>query len=101
MELQRQLGHKRYDTVWSLLHKIREAMRKLGALYGLKGEIEFDEGYFESAVKENVKKNLKTGRGSQKQSNVAVMAEWTPSEDPDTGEKSSHCQYFQLTHLMG
>jgi hypothetical protein len=61
VELQRQLGHKRYDTVWSLMHRIREAMGKRDALYGLKGEIEFDEGYFEIATKEIVKKNLKGG----------------------------------------
>lgn len=99
VELQRQLGHKRYDTVWSPMHRIREAMGKRDALYGLKGEIGFDEGYFEIAAKESVKKNLKRGRGSQKQSNVAVMAESTPLEDPDSGKKSSHCRYFKMKVL--
>ena len=99
VELQRQLGHKRYDTVWSLMHRIRGAMGKRDALYGLKGEIEFDEGYFEVATREMDKKKLKRGRGSQKQSNVAVMAESTPLEDPDTGEKSSHCRYFKMKVL--
>lgn len=99
VELQRQLGHKRYDTVWSLMHRIRGAMGKRDGLYGLKGEIEFDEGYFEVATKDSEKKKLKRGRGSQKQSNVAVMAESTPLEDPDTGEKSSHCRYFKMKVL--
>jgi hypothetical protein len=99
VELQRQLGHKRYDTVWSLMHRIRGAMGKRDGLYGLEGEIEFDEGYFEVATKEGDKKNLKRGRGSQRQSNVAVMAESTPLEDPDTGEKSSHCRYFKMKVL--
>lgn len=99
VELQRQLGHKRYDTVWSLMHRIRGAMGKRDALYGLKGEIEFDEGYFEVATKERDKKKLKRGRGSQKQSNVAVMAESTPLEDPDTGEKGSQCRYFKMKVL--
>lgn len=76
VELQRQLGHKRYDTVWSLMHRICGAGKRNG-LYGLKGEIEFDEGYFEVATKEMDKKNLKRGRSSQKQSNVTVMVEST------------------------
>lgn len=99
VELQRQSGHERYDTVQSLMHRIREAMGKRDALYGLKGEIEFDEGYFETATKESVKKNLKRGRGSQKKSNVAVMAESTSLEDSDTGKKSSHCRYFKMKVL--
>ncbi len=74
-------------------------MGKRDALYGLEGEIEFDEGYFEVATKDRVKKKLKRGRGSQRLSNVAVMAESTPLEDPDTGEKGSHCRYFKMKVL--
>jgi len=90
LEMQRQLGYKRYGTVWRLMHKIREGMGKRDSLYQLNGEIEFDEGYFEQAVSEQIK--LKRGRGSQRQSNVAVMAESTPLEDLETGEVSSHCR---------
>lgn len=35
MELQRQLNHKRYDTIWSLMHRIRNAMGNRDALYTL------------------------------------------------------------------
>lgn len=97
LEMQRQLGHKRYGTVWRLMHKIREGMGKRDSLYQLNGEIEFDEGYFEQTVSEKVK--LKRGRGSQKQSNVAVMAESTPLEDLKTGKLSSHCRYFKMKVL--
>lgn len=97
LEMQRQLGHKRYGTVWRLMHKIREGMGKRDSLYQLNGEIEFDEGYFEQAVSEQIK--LKRGRGSQRQSNVAVMAESTPLEDLETGEISSHCRYFKMKVL--
>jgi|SRR5680860_1046234 len=99
VELQRQLRHRRYDTVWSLMHRIREVMGKRDGLYGLKGEIEFDEGYFEIATKDSERKKLKRGRGSQRQSNVAVMAESTPLEDLDTGKKGSHCRYFKMKVL--
>jgi len=96
-ELQRQLNHPKYDTIWRLMHKIRTAMGKRDALYLLEGAIEFDVGYFEKATSEKVK--LKRGRGSQRQMNVAVMAESTPLEDIETGKKSSQCRYFKMKVL--
>lgn len=97
LEMQRQLGHKRYGTVWRLMHKIREGMGKRDSLYQLSGSVEFDEGYFEQAVSERT--ILKRGRGSQRQANVAVMTESTPLEDLETGEMSSHCRYFKMRVL--
>lgn len=47
MEMQRQLGHKRYRTIWVLMHKIRSGMGKRDDLYTLDGMVELDEGYFE------------------------------------------------------
>lgn len=96
-ELQRQLNHPKYDTIWRLMHKIRNAMGKRDALYQLQDMVEFDEGYFEKATPESV--NLKRGRGSQRQVNVAVMAESTPLEDLNTGLKSNQCRYFKMKVL--
>lgn len=96
-ELQRQLEHKRYDTVWSLMHRIRNAMGNRDALYTLHGMIEFDEGYFEKATPEGIK--LKRGKGSQKQQNVAVMAESIFLENIETGKKSKQCRYFKMKVL--
>lgn len=96
-ELQRQLSHPKYDTVWRLMHKIRSAMGKRDALYQLEGEIEFDEGYFEKATSKHVK--LKRGRGSQKQVQVAVMAESTPLEDLQSAYRSRQCRYFKMKVL--
>ncbi len=42
---------------------------------------------------------LKRGRGSQRQSNVAIMAESTPLEDSETGKTSSQCRYFKMKVL--
>lgn len=98
-ELQRQLGHSRYQTVWSLMHRIRGAMGKRDDCYGLEGMIEFDEGYFEQGTKEGEHQKLKRGRGSQSPSNVAVMAESTKLEDPRTGNKDSHVRYFKMKVL--
>jgi hypothetical protein len=97
MEMQRQLRHTRWETVWKLMHKIRTGMGKRDSLYQLNGSVEFDEGYFEQATGEGIR--LKRGRGSQKQAKVAVMAESTPLEDIETGQVSSQCRYFKMKTL--
>lgn len=100
-ELQKQLEHSRYETVWVLMHRIRKAMGKRDSLYGLSGMLEFDEAYFEVGTSGKRKQNLKRGRGSQKQMNVAVMAESTPLEDIETGRRWKQCRYFKMKVLGG
>jgi hypothetical protein len=76
IELQRQLGHKYYEPIWAMLHKLRLAMGKRDGLYELSGQIELDEGFFATEIKQEDKdKPLKRGRGSQKKAKVLVMAE--------------------------
>lgn len=76
LELQRQLGHKYYEPIWAMLHKLRIAMGKRDNEYTLSGQIELDEGFFSTEVEPDEKnKPLKRGRGSQKKSKVLVMAE--------------------------
>ncbi len=67
------------------------------SLYQLNGEIEFDEGYFEQAISEQIK--LKRSRCSQRQSNVAIIAESTPLEDIVTGKTSSQYRFFKMKVL--
>lgn len=98
-EMQRQLDHSRYETIWIMMHKIREAMGKRDNQYELTGMVEFDEAYFETETSEKDKQNLKRGRGSQRQQNVAVAAESTPLEDLETGKKGKHCRYFKMKVL--
>jgi hypothetical protein len=98
-ELQRQLGHKRYATIWSIMHRIRKIMGDRDAMYKLSDMIEFDEGYFEKATSEKTKSELKRGRGSQRQANVAVMAESVPLENIETGETSKQCRFFKMKVL--
>jgi hypothetical protein len=98
-ELQRQVGHKRYTTIWSIVHRLRIIMGKRDALYQLTDMVEFDESYFEKSVPEKTRKKLKRGRGSQRQTNVAVMAESTPLEDIGTGEVSRYCRNFKMKAL--
>lgn len=98
-EMQRQLGYKRYKTVWSLMHRIRTLMGKREDLYSLSGMIEFDEGFFETAFSQKDRSLLKRGKGSQRQENVAVLAESTPLENLETGKISNHCRYFKMKVL--
>jgi transposase-like protein len=75
-EIQRQLGHKRYQPIWTMLHKLREAMGNRDDKYQLSGPIELDEGFFSTEISEQDKdKPLKRGRGSQKKTKVLVMTE--------------------------
>lgn len=98
-ELQRQLNHSRYGTVWKLMHKIWKAMGERDKLYELEGMVEFDEGYFSTETSKKDNENLKRGRGRQKKTNVAVMAESTPLENIETGKTSHHCRYFKMKVL--
>jgi hypothetical protein len=76
LELQRQLGHKYYEPIWTIVHKLRLAMGKRDGQYSLSGQIELDEGFFSTDVKpEDKDKPSKRGRGSQKTTKVLVMAE--------------------------
>lgn len=81
-EIQRQIGHKRYQPIWEMLHKIRSVMGLRDHEYNLTNEIELDDGFFET-VSINRKKNepLKRGKGSQKQTTVLVMAESKEVDD--------------------
>lgn len=97
LEMQRQIGHRRYRTIWVMMHKIRVGMGKRDDKYTLNGGIELDEGYFEIVTPNTIK--LKRGRGSQSKTNVAVMAESTPLEDIETGEKSSQFRYAKMKTL--
>lgn len=46
LEMQRILGHKRYECIWFMMHKIRPVMSKRDQKYILKGCIEFDDVFF-------------------------------------------------------
>lgn len=75
-EIRRQLGHKRYQPIWTMLHKLRAAMGNRDDGYQLSGPIELDEGFFSTEIDEQDKdKPLKRGRGSQKKTKVLVMTE--------------------------
>jgi len=98
-EIQRQLGLKRYEPVWAMVHKLRKAMGKRDDRYTLEGMIEMDEGYFSISASEYEHNTQKAGRGSKTKSNVMVMAESTVLEDIETGKVERQCRYFKAKVL--
>lgn len=82
-EIQRQLGRKRYEPVWSMLHKIRSVMGLREDEYMLYGESELDDGNFETVSIKGKTEKRKRGRGSQKQTTILVAAESFPVNPKD------------------
>jgi len=96
-EIQRQLGHSRYQPVWELLHKLRSVMGKRDDEYTLTGNIELDEGFFTTEIPENQKdEKLKAGAGSQRKAKVVVMAETKESVNPKKDQKPAKVSYIKM-----
>ncbi len=80
-EIQGQLGHKYYEPVWAMCHKLKAAMGKRDDRYLLGGELEIDEGMFTSFCAGKQEgggedgEQGKRGRGSLSKTTVVVMAE--------------------------
>ena len=85
-EIQHQLGHKFYEPIWAMVHKIREAMGKRDDKYTLLGELELDEGFFTIQSNEKGSQPLKRGCGNQRKAKVLVCIE---SERVDSNKKKS------------
>ena len=97
-EMVRQLDKNRYESIWSMMHKIRIAMGKRDSKYQLTDMVELDEGYFK-ANDENKETVTKRGKGSKGVVNTMVLAESTPVENIETGKHSSHVRYFKMKAL--
>ena len=77
LEMQRQLGHKRYQPIWEMMYKLRSVMGQRDATYQLSESIELDEAVFSTENSDEAKKQekRKAGAGSQRKSKVLVMIE--------------------------
>lgn len=53
LEMQRLIGHKRYEPIWLLMQKVRISMGHRDDKYSLDGYIELDEGFFEGHRKQD------------------------------------------------
>ncbi|WP_103863869.1 IS1595 family transposase [Aquimarina sp. I32.4] len=100
-EIQRQIGHKRYEPIWSMVHKLRSVMGLRDEQYELGEEIELDEGFFETvSITRDKTEPLKRGRGSQRQSTVLVAAESRVEEqnyNPKKHRTKKRVGYLKMT----
>lgn len=102
LEMQRQLGHKFYEPIWAMMHKIRLMMGKRDEGYVLSETVELDEGFFEQVKPQEPdeltgkKPSKKRGRGSQRQAKVLVMASTEPVETYEKHDKPSKFRFVKM-----
>ena len=96
LEMQRQLGHKRYQPIWEMLHKLRSVMGQRDEKYKLCGTIELDEGYFTTEDLTSENESLKRGIGSQRKAKVLVMVESESVDVPRKGQKNRKCGHIKM-----
>lgn len=103
LEIQRQLGHKNYQPIWEMMHKIRIVMGSRDGQYKLKEHVEIDEGFFVTTVpteKDELgnklpKKKMRPGKGSPRTATVLVMTE--SKLNPDNNNK--HRPNREVKHI--
>lgn len=97
LELQRQLGHKRYQPIWEMIHKLRSIMGMRDGKYTLKGDIEIDEGFFTTEIPSEEKDEpLKRGAGSQAKTKVLVIAESSEVANPKNPDKPKAVKHIKM-----
>ena len=98
LELQRQLGHKRYEPIWAMMHKIRATMGNRDSKYMLDGVIELDDAFLKTHKDDkDDDEQSKRGRGSAGQTKVLVMAKVAPKVGrPKKHKKSSKFRYVKM-----
>ena len=97
LELQRQLGHKRYEPIWLMMHKIRLVMGMRDDKYDLEGVVELDDAFFKTHSEVKSEGATKRGRGSQERSKVLVMAKVEPKQGrPRKHKKPSAFRYVKM-----
>ncbi|MCG8574907.1 MAG: IS1595 family transposase [Flavobacteriales bacterium] len=75
-ELQRQLGLKRYEPAWYMMHKIRKAMSRINEMDQYHGNIELSNTFFTTLdeKKATVRGERKSIQGNQKQKALIMAA---------------------------
>ena len=97
LELQRQLGHKRFQPIWEMLHKLRNVMGKRDNQYQLSGPVELDNAFITTLIPDEQKdEKLKRGAGSQKKSKVMVMTESAVVENPKPDKPPRRVNHIKM-----
>lgn len=97
LELQRQLGRKRYQPVWEMMHKLRTVMGQRDSEYFLTYSVELDEAFFTTTTPKDKKgQKLNGGSGSERKAKVIVMAESIPMENPKPHKKAKKVGHIKM-----
>lgn len=97
LEVQRQLGHKRYEPIWYMMQKIRAIMGARDNKYELDGVIELDDAFFKTHSDKEKEEKTKLGRGSEEQSTVLVMTKVVPKRGrPKKHKKPSALRFVKM-----
>mgnify|MGYP000123773652 CR=1 FL=1 len=98
LEMQRQLGHKRYEPIWAMMHKIRRSMGDRDSRYQLEELVELDDGFVKSFKDkdENDSNGNKAGRGTQENSNILVMCRVSSGKDDSKKKKDTAFRYVKM-----
>jgi transposase-like protein len=114
-ELQRQMGHNRYEPLWLMMQKIRTLMGQREDQYKLSDVVEADGAYFITQAPANDSEKSKRtnkikksrGRGSERMTPVLVMVESLPG-GPDSSRNSAsrnpqgrRMRYVRMKQLPG
>jgi hypothetical protein len=95
--IQGQLGHKRYQPIWEMVHKLRSVMGKRDGKYMLTGTVEVDEGFFTTEIiLEEKNDKLKRGAGSQAKTKALVMTESTPALPTKKSQKPKQVGHIKM-----
>lgn len=95
LEMQRQLGHKRYEPIWAMMHKIRLTMGNRDERYKLEELVEIDDAFFKTYSDENKGEN-KPGRGTTSNSNVLVMCRVDSGKEKHKHGKDTAFRYVKM-----
>jgi hypothetical protein len=93
LELQRQLSHKRYEPIWAMMHKIRQAMGQRENKYQLHHWVELDHGSFEIDFDTENEKSKAT---------VLVCAQVDPMVEASNKRKYKHdrsVRFLKMSHV--
>ena len=99
MEFQHQPGHKRYQPIWEMLHKLRGVRGKRDGRYTLNGNVEIDEGFFTTEVLEDKKDEVtRRGVGSQSRTVTAIAGECIDAEASVVSDATkSHVKFPEMS----
>ena len=96
-ELQRQLGHKRFQPVWEMLHKLRNVMGKRDGKYRLSGQVELDNAFITTLIPDEQKcEKRKRGAGSQNKTKVPVMTESVAVKKPKPNRPPRRVNHIKM-----